>query len=253
MTPRPVAQAILRGLLAAGCVSLLAGCGALAKLSELGRPPAMAPITDPTKDPTWRPVSLPMPAPEPAPAEANSLWRRGSRAFLKDQRASTVGDTLTVLVNITDSADVENNSTRTTAGSQQMGIPNFFGVETVIPRIFHGANPASLVSTNSAGSWQGQGVIKRTDTVTLRLAAIVTQVLPNGDLVVSGRQQMRVNSELRDLSVSGIARPSDIASDNTISHDRLAEARIVYGGRGQSSDIQTPRWGQQLLDIVLPF
>ncbi|HKM63548.1 MAG TPA: flagellar basal body L-ring protein FlgH [Acidisphaera sp.] len=245
---------ILRGMLAAGCVSLLAGCGALAKLSELGRPPAMAPITDPTKAPTWRPVTLPMPAPEPAPTEANSLWRHGSRAFLKDQRASQVGDTLTVLVNIADGADVENNSTRATAGSEQMGITNFFGVENVIPRIFgNHANPASLVNTNSASNWNGAGVIKRTDTVTLRLAAIVTQVLPNGDLVVTGRQQMRVNSELRDLSVDGIARPSDIASDNTISHDRLAEARIVYGGRGQSSDIQTPRWGQQLLDIVLPF
>jgi flagellar L-ring protein FlgH len=253
MTSRAMTGTILRGMVAAGCVSLLAGCGALAKLSELGHPPAMAPIVDPTKEPNWRPVTLPMPAPEPAPTEANSLWRHGSRAFLKDQRASQVGDTLTVLVNITDSADVENNSTRTTAGSQQMGITNFFGLENAIPHILNGATPSSLVNTNSAGSWAGQGVIKRTDTVTLRLAAIVTQVLPNGDLVVTGRQQMRVNSELRDLSVSGIARPSDIASDNTISHDRLAEARIIYGGRGQNSDIQTPRWGDQLLDILLPF
>ena len=245
--------ATLRSILLGGCVMSLAGCGALEKLSDVGRPPSLAPITDPTKDPTWRPVTLPMSAPEPAPTEANSLWRRGSRAFLKDQRASTVGDTLTVLVNITDSADVENNSTRNTAGSQQMGMTGFFGLETKIPKIFSGANPANLVNTNSTGAWNGQGVIKRNETVTLRLAAIVTQVLPNGDLVVTGRQQMRVNSELRDLQVSGIARPSDIASDNTISHDRLAEARIIYGGKGQNSDIQTPRWGQQILDIILPF
>jgi flagellar L-ring protein precursor FlgH len=89
--------------------------------------------------------------------------------------------------------------------------------------------------------------------VTLRVAATVAQVLPNGNLVVTGRQQVRVNSELRDLSVGGVIRPQDIASDNTVRHDRLAEARIAYGGRGTISDVQRPRLGQELLDIILPF
>jgi flagellar L-ring protein precursor FlgH len=82
---------------------------------------------------------------------------------------------------------------------------------------------------------------------------VVTQVLPNGNLVVAARQEIVVNSELRELKVTGVVRPQDIASDNTVLHDRMAEARIQYGGRGQMTDLQSPRWGQQLMDILLPF
>jgi flagellar L-ring protein precursor FlgH len=129
-----------------------------------------------------------------------------------------------------------------------------FGLEANIPKLLGKAvNPSSLVSANSASTAGGTGKIKRNETVALRLAGVVTQVLPNGNLVVAARQQMRVNSELRELEVSGVIRPQDIASDNTVNHDRMAEARISYGGRGQLTDIQTPRYGQQVLDILLPF
>ena len=234
-------------------LALLSGCGSLAKLSEVGRPPAMTPTTDPTKDPNWRPVTMPMPAREAAPVEANSLWRPGSRAFFKDQRAAQVGDIVTVLVNITDTATMSNVSSANRTGAEGMGVPNLFGFETEIPRILAGANPSSLVSINSNGNSTGTGAIKRNETVTLRLAGVVTQVLPNGNLVVAARQEMRVNSELRELQVSGVIRPQDIASDNTVQHDRMAEARITYGGRGQLTNVQTPRYGQQVLDILLPF
>ena len=96
-------------------------------------------------------------------------------------------------------------------------------------------------------------MIKRNETVTLRLAGVITQVMPNGNLVLAARQEVRVNSELRVLQVTGVVRPQDIASDNTVTHDRLAEARISYGGAGQLTDLQTPRYGQQILDIVSPF
>jgi flagellar L-ring protein precursor FlgH len=109
------------------------------------------------------------------------------------------------------------------------------------------------VSTNGAGNNAGTGSIKRTETVTLRLAGVITQVLPNGNLALAARQEVRVNSELRELQVSGVIRPQDIASDNTVLHDRMAEARISYGGRGQMTYVQTPRYGQQLLDVLLPF
>ena len=110
-----------------------------------------------------------------------------------------------------------------------------------------------LVSMTSANDNAGTGEMKRDETVTLKLAGVITQVLPNGNLVVAARQEVRVNAELRELAVSGVIRPQDIASDNTVRHDRMAEARIAYGGRGQLTDLQTPRWGQQVLDIVLPF
>jgi flagellar L-ring protein precursor FlgH len=232
----------------------LAGCGTLSRLSEVGRPPEMSPITDPTKSETYRPLSMPMPALQTVPPEANTLWRNGSRAFFKDQRAAQVGDIVTVLVNITDAADVENNTAAGHTGSETMGLPNLFGLESALPRILAKAvNPSSLVSASSANQSGGNGKLKRNETVTLRLAGVITQVLPNGNLVVAAKQEMRVNSELRELAVSGVIRPQDIASDNTVQHDRMAEARIAYGGRGQLSDQQTPRWGQQVLDAVLPF
>jgi flagellar L-ring protein precursor FlgH len=233
---------------------LLSGCGALQRLSEVGRPPEMTKTADPTKDPNWRPVSMPMPARETASIEANSLWRPGSRAFFKDQRAAQVGDIVTVLVNIADTANVENASAATRSGSETMGVPNLFGLEGALPTMLGKAvSAATLVSASSANGNTGTGTIKRLETVTLRLAGVITQVLPNGNLVVAARQEMRVNSELRELQVSGVIRPQDIASDNTVSHDRMAEARISYGGRGQLTEVQTARYGQQVLDILLPF
>ena len=232
----------------------LGGCGLLQRLSEVGRPPAMSPSSDPTRDPAWRPVTMPMPRPEMAPEQVNSLWRSGSRAFFKDQRAAQVGDILTVLVNIADAANFADATASTRTSGETLGVPNFLGLEAALPKLVAKAlNPSSLVSTASTNSNVGTGVIKRNESVTLRLAGVVTQVLPNGNLVVAARQEVRVNAELRDLQVSGVVRPQDIASDNTVVHDRMAEARISYGGRGTLTQLQQPRYGQQLLDILLPF
>ncbi len=232
----------------------LSGCNTFQRLSEIGRPPAMTTTQDPTRDPAWRPVTMPMPRAEITPSEPNSLWRNGSRAFFKDQRAAQVGDIVTVLVNATDAADVEDATAAGRTGSETMGVPNLLGLESNLPRLLGKAVAAnSLVNASSNNTNQGTGTIKRNETVTLRLAGVVTQVLPNGNLVVVARQEMRVNSELRELLVSGVIRPQDIASDNTVPHDRMAEARISYGGRGQLTDLQTPRYGQQALDVLLPF
>ena len=228
----------------------LSGCGALSRLSDLGRPPTMTPIVDPTAAREYRPLTMPMPALQSPPTELASLWRPGSRAFFRDQRAAQVGDLLTVLVAITDNADFENNSTATRTGVESMGIPNLFGLKQKLVAAVTGANS---LATNSNNSNVAAGMIKRTETMTLRLAGTITQVLPNGNFVVAARQEVRVNSELRIMQVSGIVRPQDITGDNTVTHDRMAEARISYGGRGQLTDLQTPRYGQQLMDIVLPF
>ena len=232
------------------CGWLLAGCGTLTKLSEVGRDPQMTPTEDPTKDPKWRPVSMPVPAPQPAPTEANALWRSGSRAFFKDQRAAQVGDIVTVLVNMNDSANLKNNTTSTRASTDTAGMANFFGLENIVPPT---VTPATLLAAKSGNSNIGTGQIQRNEAVTLRLAGIVTQVLGNGNLVVAARQEFMVNGELRDLQVTGVIRPQDIASDNTVPHDRMAEARISYGGRGQLTDLQRARWGQQMMDILMPF
>ena len=247
-------RTFIRLAMPAVSILLLAGCGTLSRLAEIGRPPEMTPSSDPTRDPNWRPLSMPMPDRTVAPMEANSLWRPGSRAFFKDQRAAQVGDIVTVLVQMNDAANFKNVTDANRSGDQTMGTTDLFGFQnllnTILPKPI---DPSKLVSLNSANTANGTGQIQRNETVTLRLAGVVTQVLPNGNLAVAARQEFRVNSELRELQVTGVIRPQDIASDNTVLHDRMAEARIAYGGRGQLTAVQTPRYGQQLLDILLPF
>jgi flagellar L-ring protein precursor FlgH len=130
-------------------------------------------------------------------------------------------------------------------------MPEFFGMQALLPKTI--ADPSKLMSVSSGNNNTGTGQIQRNETVTLRLAGVVTQVLANGNLVVAARQEFLVNNELRELRVTGVVRPQDIASDNTVTHDRMAEARIAYGGRGQLTDLQSARWGQQMMDILLPF
>ncbi|MEQ9124047.1 MAG: flagellar basal body L-ring protein FlgH, partial [Alphaproteobacteria bacterium] len=190
---------------------------------------------------------MPMPRPAQAPRYANSLWRPGARAFLKDQRADEVGDIVTVVIQIEDSATLTNKSSRSRTNSEAADIPALGGLESKLAKILPKAvNPASLIDFGSDTSNSGEGAIDREEEIILKVAAIVTQTLPNGNLVLLGRQEVRVNFEMRELIVSGVIRPEDIASDNSVSYEKIAEARISYGGRGHISDFQQPRYGQQL-------
>ncbi len=232
--------------------SLLSGCAAIDRLKMIGEQPPLSAIENPTAAPGYRPVQMPMPMPQPASYNPNSLWRNGSRAFFKDQRAHQVGDILTVKVKITDKATVENETKRNRKNAEDSGVDNFFG-KTKLP-IFSKVNiPGKILTANSTGSSEGKGTIDRKDEITTNVAGVVTQVLPNGNLVLEGKQEIRVNYEVRELIVAGIVRPEDIESDNTIDSTKIAQARIAYGGRGQITDVQQPRYGQQVLDIILPF
>ena len=229
----------------------LTGCGTLDRLSEVGRDPKMTPTADPTKDPKWRPVSMPMPAGQPSPNEANSLWRSGSRAFFKDQRAAQVGDIVTVLVNMNDAANLKNvtSAARTSAETgghaellrpgerccRKRSIPSTLVTASSSEQQHrHRPDPAQRGGDAAAGRRRHPGAAQRQSR--------------------RGRsQEFLVNSELRELQVTGVIRPQDIASDNTVLHDRMAEARIAYGGKGQLTDLQRARWGQQMLDILAPF
>lgn len=239
---------------AATALLSLSGCGTFSNLAYVGHPPPMTPIVNPTQAPGWRPVSMPMPPLHQAPTAPDSLWRRGARAFFKDQRASRVGDIITITVNINDDATLKDQTTLGRTGSESLGVPNLFGLENLIPHVLgKSVNPSSLVSVSGAGNSTGTGQIQRNESVALSLAGEITQTLPDGNFVVVARQEMRVNGELRILTVSGICRPQDIASNNTIQADQLAEARISYGGHGLLSGEQSPRYGQQVLDDLVPF
>ena len=248
-----------RALPAAACLvltaGLLAGCGdMLARMSEVGRAPAMTTIQNPTQSPVYRPVSMPMPQTLAVKPHANSLWRPGARAFFKDQRASRVGDILTVLISIDDSAEIENQTTRSRTNGADASVSSLLGYESSLSRVLPEAiNPGSLIDFDSQSTHAGAGTVERGETIKLKVAAVVTQRLPNGNLVVHGRQEVRVNFEVRQLQIAGVIRPEDIKADNTLSYEKIAEARISYGGRGQITDVQQPGWGQQIYDIVWPF
>ena len=239
--------------LAVGAVMLTA-CSTAERLANIGAEPPLSAIDNPTSQPGYKPVRMPMPAPAYAEHNPNSLWRTGARAFFKDQRAQRVGDIVTVKVEINDEASVENKTERSRREGNGVDIDALWGIEENFPGWFAGSPTGSdIVDVSGSTSSSGEGTVDREETLTTSIAAVVTQVLPNGNLVIEGRQEVRVNFEVRQLIVAGIVRPEDIGADNTIDSSKIAEARISYGGRGQITDVQQPRYGQQFLDVIMPF
>lgn len=234
----------------------LTACGSMGeKIANIGKPPAMTGIENPYQQQGYKPVSLPMPPQEAMNTNHNSLWQPSRQTFFKDQRAGKVGDILTILIDIKDEADMENTTTRTRTGGEAMAMPEFLGIpatqfQKVLPDTI---DPSQLVDMSSTSSSVGDGKIEREEEIKLKLAAMIVQVLPNGNFVIRGSQEVRVNNELRELTLNGVIRPEDILNNNSISYEKIAEARISYGGRGHLSDIQQPRYGQQFYDIVSPF
>lgn len=246
---RTLAPPALLGLLA-----LLAACD---RLDHLGKPPSVSPHDRTAEHRAMMTAGLALPAADPpsrAPVEAASLWTGAQGSLLGDQRAMARGDILTVVVEIDEQARISNTTSRSRSGSESLGIPQLFGIPqragAVLPA---GARLSNAVEFNSSSSADGDGSVRRNEQLTLRIAATVLDALPNGVLSIAGTQEVRVNNELRELLVSGFVRPADISRRNEITYDKIAAARISYGGRGQISDMQQPRYGQQIADIVLPF
>lgn len=243
-----------RGLSAVLVVSLMSGCNAFTRLSKVGSQPPLTQIQNPVKAPGYRPVTMPMPTPRSAHHASNSLWRPGARAFFRDQRASRIGDILTVMIEIDDRAETSNTTTRSRKNSEDAGATNFLGLESRLRGVLPNAvSPARLIDLDSSTSNRGAGTVNRDETIELKIAAAVTQMLPNGNLVIFGRQEVRVNFEVRELQITGVIRRADITNANTISYEKIAEARISYGGRGHITDFQQPRYGQQVFDVLFPF
>ena len=232
---------------------MLSGCQTVDQLSRVGQAPPITHIQDPTRLPDHQPVTMPMPAAQAAPARVNSLWQTGARAFFKDQRASRIGDILTVTVNMDDKADISNTTTRSRTTKEQMNAGHLFGLENALTQAIPGVDPTKLVGIANNPSHSGTGKISRSEKITMKVAATIVQVLPNGNFVVSGRQEIRVNYDVREMIIQGVVRPEDISSANTIPYEKIAEARFSYGGRGQIDDMQQPPYGQQVLNAVSPF
>ncbi|MEO6012933.1 MAG: flagellar basal body L-ring protein FlgH [Devosia sp.] len=244
---------IVRILSTAALVGLLAGCATMDKLSRVGDEPKLSAIENPTAQAGYRAVNMPMPEVVEASYQPNSLFSNQARGFFKDQRAHRIGDILTVLVTIDDSAQISNATTRKRSAANEANVGTSLGsvFGTKVPGI--DVDATGGISTGGSMSDGGNGSVNRKESLQTNVAVVVTQMLPNGNLVIEGHQEVRVNFEIRDLVVTGIVRPEDIGSDNTILSEKIAEARISYGGRGQITDVQQPRYGQQIADAILPF
>ena len=254
MSPPNAQSTLRRAGLAMAAALTLTGCGAADRIANIGRAPDLTPIQNPVGHAGYAPVHMPMPAPQIAEQQANSLWQAGARAFFRDQRAGNIGDILTVVIKIDDEARLNNSTERTRDAGEDAAVPAFLGFESQLQNFLPDeVRPDPLVEFGSASRSAGDGQIARDEKIELMVAAVVTQVLPNGNLVIYGRQEVRVNYEVRDLEIAGVIRPEDITSTNQISYEKIAEARISYGGRGQITDVQQPRYGQQLYDIIFPF
>jgi len=229
----------------------LAGCG---RLDHFGKPPSLSPTETTPEHVAMLQPGLPLRAEVQRPVDEASLWSGSRQSLFGDRRAVQQGDILTVVIEIDEEAAIENSTSRSRNASQNMGVPQLLGLpQRIDKRLPEGASMADAVSIDSSGSSGGDGSVSRREELTLRVAATVTQVLPNGVLAIQGTQEVRVNFELRELLVTGYVRPGDISRQNEITYDKIASARISYGGRGQITDVQQPRYGQQALDMILPF
>ena len=224
--------------------ALLALGGCQTAIKDIGREPAMT-----APDASFAVGISPNTAASNAsdPVNPHSTWTDNASFLFASKRPPVLGDILTVQVSINDNAQVSNKSSRNRNGKKSFGVAGSFDLAGA------GSSGKADASLNNATDFSGSGGTTRSESINLQIAAIVTSVMANGNLLISGSQEVRVNAELRILTITGIVRPSDILPDNTISYDRIAEASFSYGGRGRITEMQQPAYGQQFLDHISPL
>ena len=232
----------------------------LKRLEEAGKPPVLESVALPQTRADYKEVMWPKEmspqekeSPKRNPIKTNSLWNHSSRSFFKDTRSSNIGDIVKVKINVSDKAALSNKSTRKRQTTENFVQPKIFNLEEKFLNPTEEGDSDSLLSLSGNNNNLGSGAIDRSEVIDTEIAAIITQILPNGNLVIAGKQEIEVNYELRQISIQGIIRTEDITSNNSIESSKIAELRLVYGGKGHVSDVQQPRLGTQLVDILSPF
>ncbi len=224
------------------------------RMDHVGKAPTFSPTVNNQEHYAMMNPPLPKSVQTSLPTEDASLWSGNRKSLLGDRRAMQRGDIMTVVIEVDERAQIDNETDRSRSNSESMGVPQLFGIpQRIDNHLPDGASMDTAVDFNSRSSSSGDGSVKRSEKLLLRVAATVVDVLPNGVLSIEGTQELRVNFELRELLVSGYVRPEDISRQNEITFDKIASARVSYGGRGQITDVQQPRYGQQVMDVILPF
>lgn len=229
----------------------LSGCGLLSGIKNATMDPQLSRIENIKKEDEK--VQTPLPKPQEPKINNNSLWQPGAKAFLRDQRASEPGDILTVKVVVNDSAALNNSTSHDRKSSLNTSLTKLAGAETGLGKYIPGITPASVLNTISNPTHAGKGSIKRDETVSLEVAAMVVEILPNGNMYIKGEQEFVVNHELRNVHVSGIIKAADIEPGNIVFSNRIAQARIFYGGEGHIDGAQRQKWGSSLVEALSPF
>ena len=243
-----------RGIRWVLALAMIQGAVACSTSDQIGKPPRFTDHTQTSEHVAMLWPGLPQTTQVKRRADGASLWSRERQSLLGDRRAVKKGDILTVVIEIDEKAEISNGTSRSRKASESLGVPQLFGVpQRLNEKLPDGASMADAVAIDSGAQTTGQGSVKRNEKLTLRVAATIIEVLPNGVLSIAGSQELRVNFEIRELLVSGFVRPEDITRQNEITYDKIASARVSYGGRGQITDVQQPRYGQQILDAILPF
>ena len=236
-----------------GLAALHTACAA--KPLEIGREPDLSAVGSGLRSQPDKESLIAQTATSTSPAKSessgSSLWKDRGADFFKDPRARRPGDIMTVTISVKDKASFDNSSKRSRDASHGFGLDMSHKLDVSGSSSAASAKADSSLKSNTAQD--GKGAIARSESIELRVAAVVTGVLPNGNVLIQGTQELRVNYELRVLTVTGIVNIADIKADNTISYERIAEARMSYGGRGRIMDVQQPAWGHQLIDLVFPF
>lgn len=233
---------------------MTSGCKTLERIQEIGDTPPISHIQNPHASRGYQPVTMPMPNAKIPENRENSLWQTGSQGFFKDQRAGQVGDILTVAVNVSDTASLSNSTDHSRQTDAKLAINNFGGFESQLSNSLpDNVDPKKLIGLTSNPTHKGTGTISRNETISFKVAASIIQILPNGNFLISGRQEMRINNEVREIALTGIVRPEDISSSNTVDATKIAEARMTYGGRGDLTNVQQAPVGHQIIDTISPF
>lgn len=229
----------------------ISGC---ARMDHIGKAPSFSPTTNNQEHYAMMNPPLPVQTNVSRRSDSASLWSGNKQSLLGDRRAAMRGDILTVVIEVDEEAEIDNETERSRNATESLSVPQLIGIpQRINDSLPAGATTDPLVDLKSSSKSGGDGSVKRSEKLTLRVAATIVDVLPNGVLAIQGTQELRVNFELRELLVSGYVRPADISRKNEITFDKIASARVSYGGRGQITDVQQPRIGQQVLDAVLPF
>lgn len=212
--------------------------------------PTLSPVgsgLDSRRDP------VPVTFQQPPVRSFRSTWdQNGSGSMYRDLRATKVGDVIRVSISLDDKAQFDNATDRSRETKDKFGVDAALNLSGLGKGVNAGAGSGDW-NINSSSETKGQGTIDRSEKLRLSIAAVVTEVLPDGNLMISGSQEIKVNYEVRVLNIAGIVNPLDISSGNIIPYDKIAEARISYGGRGRQMDVQQPAWGQRIYDLAVPF